>query len=130
MNNEICYIMLGKQDLSLVRFAHGRLVKKVTGKPTSVKFDGDWVLKREERKGDILGFWHTHPGGTLKPSTRDRKTMKAWVDCFGRPLLCVIQNPSRATAYLVSSVKHKRWRYVWSRRALIYKILKYFGVYA
>jgi len=90
MNNEICYIMLGKQDLSLVRFAHG----------------------------------------TLKPSTRDRKTMKAWVDCFGRPLLCVIQNPSRATAYLVSSVKHKRWRYVWSRRALIYKILKYFGVYA
>ena len=130
MRKEICYIMLGKQDLSLVRFAHGRLVKKVTGKPTSVKFDGDWVLKREEKNHSVLGFWHTHPSGSLKPSTRDRKTMRAWVDCFGRPLLCVIQNSSYKRAYLVSPVKHKRWRYVWSRQGFVYKIFRFYGVYS
>lgn len=129
MKNEICYIMLGKQDLSLVGFTYGRLVKKVTGNIASVKFDGDWVLKREEKNHSVLGFWHTHPDGTLKPSARDRKTMKAWVDCFGKPLLCVIQNPSHKVAYLVFPVKHKRWRYVWSRRVFVYKIFRFFGVW-
>jgi len=131
MKQEICYIMLGKQGAYFIGDVYrGRLVKKVTGRPTSVKFDGQWVLEREERKGDVVGFWHTHPDGTLKPSTRDRKTMRAWVRCFGKPLLCVIQNPSHEVAYLVFPVKHKRWRFVWSRRAFAYKIFRRFGVHS
>ena len=121
MKNEICYIILGKAKPYYIR---GRLVKKVTGKPASVKFDGDWVSRREEKKGDVVGFWHTHPGGTLKPSARDRKTMKAWINCFGKPLLCVIQNSSHEAAYLVDAVKRRKRRYIWSRGALIYKIFR------
>lgn len=130
MKNEICYIMLGKRDSWPSCFTHGKLVKKITGSIASVKFNGQWVLEREEKKGDILGFWHTHPDGTLKPSKRDRKTMQVWVSCFGRPLLCVIQNPSQKVAYLVFSVQHKEWKSIWFKRPFIYKIFKYFGVYS
>ena len=129
MNKEVCYIMLGKRNSWLACFTHGRLVKKVTGKPASVKFDGQWALKREERKGDILGFWHTHPDGTLKPSKRDLKTMQAWISCFGKPLFCVVQNSSHETAYLVSSVNHKKWKTAWSKKSFVYKIFRHFGVY-
>ena len=122
--------MLGKRNSWPTCFTHGRLVKKVAGKPASVKFDGDWVLEREEKKHDVIGFWHTHPDGTLKPSKRDRKTMTAWVSCFGRPLLCVIQNPSHETAYLVFSVQHKEWKSIWFKRPFVYKIFRHFGVYS
>ncbi|GAH74745.1 unnamed protein product [marine sediment metagenome] len=127
MKKEICYIMLGKQG---AYFNRGRLVKKVTGKPALVKFDGQWVLEREEKKGDILGFWHTHPNGTLEPSKRDLKTMQAWISCFGKPLFCVIQNASHKTAYLVSSIKHKKWKAVWIKQPFAYKIFRFFGVYS
>ncbi|GAH27138.1 unnamed protein product [marine sediment metagenome] len=129
MDKEICYIILGKRNSWLAYFTHGRLVKKITGESASVEFDWQWSLNREEKKGDILGFWHTHPDGSLKPSTRDRKTMQAWVNCFGKSLLCVIQNASRETAYLVFSVKHKEWKSIWVKRPFAYKIFKRFGVY-
>lgn len=128
MKKEICYVMLGHQGFYYL--ASGRLVKKVTGKPALVKFDGQWVLDREEKKGDVVGFWHTHPDGTLEPSKRDIKTMQAWISCFGKSLLCVIQSGPYQTAYLVSSLDHKEWKTAWSKRSLVYKIFfRYFGVY-
>jgi len=125
MKKEICYIILGRRGKKILR---GRLIKKIIGKKTMVKFDGGWVLKREEQKGDILGFWHTHPDGNLSPSIRDRKTMEAWITCFGKPLLCIIQNACHKKAYLVSLLYGKEWKYLWSERPFIYKYLNRFGV--
>jgi proteasome lid subunit RPN8/RPN11 len=55
-----------------------------------VEFDGPWVLAREERRHDVLGFYHTHPGMPARPSQRDVNTLRAWCSAFGKPLLCVI----------------------------------------
>jgi proteasome lid subunit RPN8/RPN11 len=55
-----------------------------------VQFDGPWVLRREERQGDVIGFLHTHPGMAARPSRRDVRTMRAWCSAFGKPLLCLI----------------------------------------
>jgi hypothetical protein len=60
------------------------------GEVCRVCFDGDRVLRREERRGDVVGFFHTHPGMAAVPSVRDLRTMRAWCTCFGKPLLCVI----------------------------------------
>ncbi len=64
-----------------------------SGSPTGVEFDWAVVIKREERRGDVLGFYHTHPFGLNRPSRRDVRTMRAWCDCLGKPLLCVIGTP-------------------------------------
>ena len=60
------------------------------GTQTSVEFDWINVINREEKHGDVIGFYHTHPIGLTRPSQRDVKTMRAWCDCLGKPLLCVI----------------------------------------
>jgi len=137
MKKEICYIILGKKKLHYVKlhyvkphYVKGRLVKKTLGNAALVEFDWQWALRREEKRGDIIGFWHTHPDGTLEPSKRDLKTMQAWISCFGKPLFCVIQNASHETAYLVSSVKHKKWKASWIKKPFAYKIFGRFGVYA
>ena len=125
MKKEVCYIMLGRKG---GYFTRGRLVKKVTGKPALVKFNGQWALEREEKKGDVVGFWHTHPDGSLKLSKRDIKTMQAWVSCFGKPLLCVIQSASYEAAHRVSSMSHKKWPVVWGKKPFMHKIFRRFGV--
>ncbi|MBY0549018.1 MAG: Mov34/MPN/PAD-1 family protein [Candidatus Obscuribacterales bacterium] len=61
------------------------------GTHDSVSFDWALVLTREEKHGDVLGFFHTHPAGHFVPSQRDHKTMSSWVSCFGKPLLCLIE---------------------------------------
>lgn len=61
------------------------------GTHDSVSFDWELVLGREERYGDVLGFYHTHPSGFFSPSQRDNRTMSSWVSCFGKPLLCLIE---------------------------------------
>jgi proteasome lid subunit RPN8/RPN11 len=63
------------------------------GERTRVAFDGGWVLAREERRHDVLGFFHTHPDGPTGPSRRDVRTMRAWCSAFGKPLLCLIGSP-------------------------------------
>lgn len=88
MKNEVCYTLIGKR---VGRFWFGRLVKKTIGNTASVEFDWEWALKREETKGDIIGFWHTHPEKP-EPSSRDSRVMRAWIDCFGKPLLCIIES--------------------------------------
>jgi len=112
--------MLGKMKPHYVR---GRLVKKTMGNAVSVKFDWNWVLKREEKKGDVLGFWHTHPNKDAEPSERDIKTMKAWTNCLGKCLFCVIQNSytKRAYSFLPSGF--------WHSQPLAYKIFRHFGVF-
>lgn len=79
---------------------YGRLRQFHTGGPASVEFDWAWVLEREERYRDILGFYHTHPAGLTMLSGRDVRTMRAWVSCLGKPLLCVIETEASLTAYV------------------------------
>lgn len=82
---------------------YGRLRQSQVGTPASVAFDWDWVLGREERYGDVIGFHHTHPPAHQKPSARDVRTMRAWVSCFGKPLLCVIESDTVLTATIFHS---------------------------
>ena len=79
---------------------HGRLRQRQLGGPASVEFDWAWVMEREERYGDVAGFFHTHPTGLATPSQRDVRTMCAWVSCFGKPLLCLIESGEGSSAYL------------------------------
>jgi proteasome lid subunit RPN8/RPN11 len=79
------------KERSAIVLASGRLVRWQTGGVAHVDFDGAWALKREETKGDVMGFFHTHPPGVPGMSGRDRRTMKAWAASFGKPLLCAIR---------------------------------------
>ncbi len=78
----------------------GRLHRRCQGGSSSVDFDWAWVLEREERRGDVIGFWHTYPFGFEGPSQRDIRTMQGWVSCLGKPLLCLIQGQNSVFAYL------------------------------
>ena len=60
------------------------------GSAVSVEFDWKIVFEHETRNSNVLGFFHTHPLGLIKPSRRDIRTMRAWCDCLGKPLLCAI----------------------------------------
>jgi proteasome lid subunit RPN8/RPN11 len=82
---------------------YGRLRQRQVGTPSCVAFDWGWVLGREERYGDVIGFYHTHPPSHERPSTRDVRTMRAWVSSFGKPLLCVIESQGALTATVFCS---------------------------
>jgi proteasome lid subunit RPN8/RPN11 len=84
---ETAFVLVGEVKEELL-FA--RMVWRSSGTESSVLFDGQKVLTREELRGDVVGFYHTHPEGFRTPSARDRDTMFAWSFCFGKPLLCVI----------------------------------------
>lgn len=85
---EHCWLVVGRRQSN---FWLGRRVKRTVGSQTSVAFDPHWAIQREEERGDVLGFYHTHPAGTPGPSQRDVNTMRSWVDAFGKPLLCLIE---------------------------------------
>jgi proteasome lid subunit RPN8/RPN11 len=93
---EHCWTLLGRRR---GRIWFGRQVRRVSGERISVHFDGAWVLQREERRRDVLGFLHTHPDGPARPSPRDRRTMRAWCSAFGKPLLCLIASPDGLRGY-------------------------------
>ncbi len=111
--NEASAVLIGHQsNLGWL----GQLTKQQPGDPASVEFDWAWVLEREEKEGDVIGFYHTHPGGLASPSPRDVRTMRAWVSCFGKPLLCLVEGGSELSAYLFEtdeddgqSVSGVRW---------------------
>jgi hypothetical protein len=85
--NEHCWVILGRR---LGVFWYGRLVYLATGEPSQVEFDWDMVFQREETKGDVVGFLHTHPNTNAHPSPTDHATMKTWVTAMGKPLICSI----------------------------------------
>ena len=93
---EQCWTLLGQHR---GRIWLCRRVRQTSGERACVRFDGAWVLKREERHGDVVGFLHTHPYGPAAPSTRDVRTMKAWCEAFGKPLLCLIASPYGIRGY-------------------------------
>jgi proteasome lid subunit RPN8/RPN11 len=70
-----------------------RRLRHRSGQAASVTADGQWTMLREESRGDVVGFMHTHPMGGLAPSLRDVRTMRAWCDALGKSLLCVITTP-------------------------------------
>ena len=95
--NEECAVLVGHRRRGIW---FGRLRRRQIGSPASVEFDWAWVMEREERYGDIAGFFHTHPTGSATPSQRDARTMCAWASCFGKPLLCLIEGRDGLSAYL------------------------------
>jgi len=59
--------------------------------PGLVEFNYQTVMRYEDDSNmEVIGFFHTHPDHCPHMSQTDINTMKAWVACFGRPLLCVI----------------------------------------
>ena len=95
--NEVVAVLVGQRR---GRLWYGRLQQRQVGRPASVEFNWTWALEREERLSDVIGFYHTHPSGLTTPSQRDVRTMRAWVTCLGKPLLCVIASGDALTAYL------------------------------
>lgn len=93
---ERCWTLIG-QRRGRIWFA--RRVRPTAGEFASVRFDGSWVLHREETRGDVIGFYHTHPDGPPTPSNRDLRTMRAWCSSFGKPLLCCIESPQGIAGY-------------------------------
>jgi proteasome lid subunit RPN8/RPN11 len=85
------------------RIWYARRIHNCSGTEASVRFDGQSVLRREETRRDVLGFFHTHPSGSPCPSNRDVRTMRAWCSAFGKPLLCVISSPDGLAGYRFAS---------------------------
>lgn len=87
MMNENCWILLGgwREDLWW-----GKRTKPTEGQPCMVRFNPKYVMEREEKYHDVIGFIHTHPGMSAHYSSIDDATMKAWVFSFGKPLVCCI----------------------------------------
>ncbi len=77
-----------------------RRCRHAVGEPDTVAFNAPWVLKREEGRGDVQGFLHTHPTRWASPSLRDVRTMRAWAVSLGKPLLCLIAAHRRIAGYV------------------------------
>lgn len=88
MMNEQCWMLVGGINGDL--WWGEKFGPQSEGTPASVAFDPDFVIKREEEHGDVVGFIHTHPSFTAHYSMRDDRTMKAWVLSLGKPLVCCI----------------------------------------
>jgi proteasome lid subunit RPN8/RPN11 len=107
IENEQCWILVGKRQGSFWQCA---MVEPTTGTPTEVEFSFESVLKRDESLGDIVGFLHTHPSGSLDPSRKDVETMRAWTSCLGRPLICMIACDEAIEAFLFMDDECDGWR--------------------
>lgn len=104
---EVAYVLLGETTGGVW---HAKMMWRRTGEPASVDFDWHKVLTREEKKGDVVGFYHTHPNGLKSPSARDDRTMDAWSTCFGKPLLCLISDGDGIGGWVYDADKDGRTR--------------------
>ena len=84
--NEKCWIIYGKRHC---KWVYGKLAYESTGGPGSVNFDWEKVIRERDK---IIGFNHTHPGGSPSPSHLDDRTMTGWVKAIGKPLICGIKS--------------------------------------
>jgi hypothetical protein len=84
LDNEECWILKGGKGKWTWK---GKYDRYSAGQVASVAFDYNYVLENEK---DIVGWIHTHPHWNAYPSSTDDRTMRAWVACLGRPLLCCI----------------------------------------
>ncbi|KKM66895.1 hypothetical protein LCGC14_1476600 [marine sediment metagenome] len=66
----------------------------------SVEFDYQKVYDREDKYHDVVGFYHTHPSGMNRMSSIDVETMKQWVKCLGKDLMCVIQTDEAINGWM------------------------------
>jgi proteasome lid subunit RPN8/RPN11 len=87
MDNEVFFLLLGKNEGA---FWWAKKRERGEGGPAEVGFDAAFVIEQEKQKKDVVGFYHTHPNFSASPSSRDDRTMKAWVFSLGKPLVCVI----------------------------------------
>jgi len=78
------------------------------GEPHEVRLAWDKVLDREETKGDIVGFYHTHPNSSGNfYSEKDRVTMTDWCSCFGKLLYCVIKSKTATKTFHFNKEGHQ-----------------------
>ncbi len=95
---ERCWVLVGAVENGVWRVRRRQASR---GGLASVEAAWEWALAREEARGDVAGFWHTHPAlGGLDPSARDIRTMQAWCSALGKPLICVISIGRAARACL------------------------------
>ena len=96
----VAYVGLtSRPRLAYARVWYARRIDRRVGEAAQVAFDGLKALEREERRGDVVGFFHTHPDGPCNPSERDVRTMRAWCSALGKALLCVIEGPQGIAAW-------------------------------
>ncbi len=93
---EHMWVLLGEIEGDLW---HGRMYPMARGSPACVAFDAEAVIKQEEKDGSVIGFLHTHPAFTAHYSNRDHRTMGAWVNCLGKPLVCCIKGTDGLRAW-------------------------------
>ena len=95
--NEKCWFVRGIQigDVYI-----GRLQYHSEGSLASVDFKWSEALGKS-----LLGFYHSHPGGVPCPSSRDDRTMRAWVKAEGRPMLCGIFSEGDQKCFLYYRTK-------------------------
>jgi len=99
MDRERCWTLVGTYENGAWRAAKRR---RISGKPASVEVDWEWTLKREEKRGDVVGFAHTHPSGAgTTPSERDLRTLRAWRIALGKPLLMLIEDGASIAGYVL-----------------------------
>ena len=107
--NERCWALLGSREAGSGSW-RVKLHHLTVGEQNRVEADWSWTLSREERDGDVMGFYHTHPAGFgAQPSRRDIRTMQAWCSALGKPLLCLIaeeSEPGLPEGYIFSSDDH------------------------
>lgn len=104
--SEKCWFIYGKK---IGPYWIGFLKYHSKGSIASVGFN--WSLAADP---NIMGFFHSHPGGSAEPSIRDDKTMCAWIKAEGRPLLCGIFGCQNKKCFIYSQdgcyeIKNKIW---------------------
>lgn len=97
-DNEEYLALIGRWLTPTIWVARGK--NPIEGGPVSVKFNAQDIIDREIAKGDIMGFYHTHPKMPASPSSTDYNTMNGWVASLGKDLVCLIEGENGLKTYL------------------------------
>ncbi|MBI4863038.1 MAG: Mov34/MPN/PAD-1 family protein [Candidatus Riflebacteria bacterium] len=97
VKSEVGWVLVGFQDDDLVV---ARRVMQASGAATSVRLDSARILSREEKQGDVVGFWHTHPAGLIRESGQDRETLGAFCRSFGKSLVSIVETDGSASGWV------------------------------